>query len=303
MKTRLVPLLLCALLSALQPCLGGVPSFRSLWDEWGSRSKGRVLICTNSAKVLTPEEMKRISASHIKSVDVFPDTIRFTLSGGYDPATIRMALKPGYRAELDINGHPCVYRKDELPALLPKTAQYALTDSCFYLTFDLSPEFQEKGEKAWISGFLIADSIPEPGRRYPLRQITYAEGDPIIGWQTAMGEIATLQIAYMPECRKFFPADSLPAGLEKQRIILNSVDITGGYIEITEFKAAKRRGLASLKMRMAFSATLAGGRDRQYSLDIVVSDGQATFHQVQKTDLQPMLFEIDYGWQDSFCPI
>lgn len=263
--------------------------------------KDRVVVCVNSGKVLTDDEIRRVQQLWVKDMEVSEDTVRLTLRG---PSVVEVGkrLKPSYRAEMEIDGEKCRYSKDELTAYTPKTSQYMLSDSCFYLTFDLAPKFQTKGEKTWISMFMILDSIPEIGKKYPVSTVRYDENIPIKEWKKSDGSVVTLQMVYLPLCGKMRRPDMLVPELQNKRVILNSVDISNGYVEVLEFQAARRLTPGRIKLRTEFDVTLSGLETDDVVSTLSVRKGVITLSQVQEADIKPMLFEIDYGWQDRYLP-
>lgn len=297
MKKNIVSAILCL----FAVCFAFASGFRSLFDEKQPSWKGKVLVSANSGQVLTDGDLRRISVNHVKSIDVTGDTVRITLRG-LDVRAVESQLKPAYRAELSINGKKCKYSKDELPYSRPKTSQYMLSDSCFYLTFDLSPHYQTAGVKTWISGFIVTSGMPEKGRKYPLTSLEYDEDEPILPWKRSMGDVATLQVVYMPACKDYFHDGSLPEDLRRKCIVLSSVAISDGYVEVMEFKEPKGGRPASMKLRLEFNASLAGGENGEHSSDIKVGKSEISLVQVEKTDLEPMFFEMDYGWQYRYLP-
>lgn len=297
MKKNIVSAILCQ----LAVCFALASGYRTLFDEMQPSWKGKVLVSANSGQVLTDNDLKRIYANHVKAIDVTDDTVRFTLRG-LDVRAVESQLKPAYRAELTVNGKKCKYSKDELPYSRPKTSQYMLSDSCFYLTFDLSPQFQTVGVKTWISGFIVTEGLPEKGRKYPLTTLEYDEDEPILPWKRSMGDVATLQVVYMPACKDYFPDDSLQEDLRRKCIVLSSVAIIDGYVEIVEFKEAKGGRPASMKLRLEFNASLTGGEKGEHSSAIKVEKSEISLAQIEKTALEPMFFEMDYGWQHRYLP-
>ena len=267
----------------------------------GPPFKDKVTVCVNSGKVLCAEEIGRISRLWVKSMDVGADTVMLTLKG---PSIAAMGnrLKPAYRAEMKIEGEKCVYKKDEIPEFRPKTSQYMLSDSCFYLTFELSPDFQTKGEKTWISMLMVLDSLPEIGRHYPITGFELEEDNPIKEWSGGMGDVVTVQLAYMPLCSKIFANDAMTPAMKGKCMILNSTDVSDGYVEVVEFTPSLKSKPGRIKLKFQLEAEISGTNADRYSRRIKVSDGVITLNQVEATNLRPLLFEIDYGWGDSYVP-
>lgn len=265
----------------------------------GPPFKDKVTVCVNSGKVLCAEEIGRISNIWVQRMDVGADTVMLTLKGP-SIAAMGSRLKPAYRAEMKIEGEKCVYKKDELPEFRPKTSQYMLSDSCFYLTFELSPEFQTKGEKTWISMLMVLDSLPKVGRRYPLCRFEYDEDAPIKEWNRGAGYIATVQVAYLPPCHKVFPKDALIPAMKGKRVIMNSTAVNPGYVEVMGFHPSSGSKPGMMKLKTEFEVEVSVGGADGCSRRIVISDAVVTLNQVEATHLRPMLFEIDYGWGDSY---
>lgn len=275
--------------------------FRSLWDKRDNSWKGKTVYCTNSDRVLSENDMRHISANHINSIEISNDTIKISLRGGSDIHSLQKMLKPSYTCELSINESRCRYEKREIRSQKPKTAQYTISDSCFYLTFDISPEFQTKGIKTWMSFFIVTNAIPKPGTKFPIKTIIYNVDNPIKVWNTSDGDLAVVQIVHMPPCDDFFN-DSIAERHKNQRIILSSDQIINGQIEISEFNPGKSE-LASAKIKVELSASVSGGNNKEYSSTIYINNCTIDLYQIQKSNLPPMLFEIDYGWKDSYLPL
>lgn len=98
-----------------------------------------------------------------------------------------------------------VYRKEEPPYHTPKTTQYNISDSCFYLTLELSPKFQKSGEKADLSLFLFCDSLPSIGDKFPIIPVTFDDDNPIKQWTKETGNAAILQIDIFQKQKTYFP--------------------------------------------------------------------------------------------------
>lgn len=266
--------------------------------------KNKIVVCVNSGKILTADEIARVSNLWVKSIDIEVDTVKLVLKGPMAMTRgMNSRLKPAYRAEFRINGEKCRYSKDELPDFEPKSSQYMISDSCFYLTFDLDPKFQTHGEKTWMSVFMILEGRPERGRRYPISLVRYDEGNPIQEWNRSCGDIAAVQLVYMPPCRKVMDENILPTQKKGQRVILNSVEIKEGFIEVEEFSESRKSASAMMKMKAEFELVVRGGEADGLSQELSIKSGSIMLSQIQKTDLMPLIFEIDYGWQYRYLPL
>ncbi len=220
---------------------------------------------------------------------------------------IRDRIVRDYMAKIKINGKKYEYKKDIFRGLKPKSSQFAQSDSCFYLTFELSPLSQKKGEKTAISVFMIFDSKPEIGTSYPIVTIPENtngnENERIINWNRDMGNIVALQIAHMPLCKNYFAKDSVPTGHENDRIILNSFKISNGsmIIEKIEPYSEKSNDIA-IKLSFDFDAVVKGDNDESHATRLSVRDAKVALYLVEHTELEPTLFPIDYGWGYEYIP-
>lgn len=236
--------------------------------------KDKVLFCTNNNRVLTREQASKLDHMLIKSMDILPDTIKITLKGRSIPE-LQEQLEPAYRAEIKIGGKTCRYECDEIPAFVPKTSQYMISDTCFYLTFDIAPRFQTKGPGTWLSMFMALDSIPTKGRVYPLRPVSSLTGDSVVvEWDRTIGSVAAVQLALMPD--------------KSHREVINATPSAPSTISVEEFRIHKS-GLASIKLKFTITVTLPDNSTLPVNATI-------DLRQIQPTDLHPHIFEIDYDW-------
>lgn len=213
----------------------------------------------------------------------------------------------GYKARLEFNGQKCSFRQDLFRFIAAKPSQYNLTDSCFFLTFELSPMACVKGEKTALSVFVALDSLPETGVAYPLVSIPEnpeSDSNPIIRWTRATGGIAAIQMAHMPVCRKIKVLKGLiPESHQNDRIILNSSEITDGCIWFDEISPySKGSSDYYIRLHMSFNGLLKGGENNEIELPVSVRKAEATLYLVQHADIEPLMFPIDYGWGYAYLP-
>lgn len=263
---------LIILLAFISLSVSGKTLYEMLLDKG---CNGKVVYCTNNHSVLTQEQIEKLNHMLVKDFEMGADTVKVTLRGR-SALELQHELEPSYRADLRVGENRCRYTCDEIPSFMPKTSQYMLSDTCFYLTFDLAPRFQTSGERVWLSMFMALDSIPGRGDVYNLVSVRDAVGDStIVGWNRGMGDVSALQIMMMPD--------------KSSRDYRDLIPLKGGKVKIEQFKIHKS-GLASIKLRLTLEAVIKPGED------IVRVCGDINLMQIQKTDLQPCFFETDFAW-------
>lgn len=232
----------------------------------------------------------------------------FTASADTFYSTIYSSMiVKGYKAKVEFNGQKCSFRQDLFRFIASKPSQYNLTDSCFFLTFELSPLACNKGEKTAMSVFVALDSLPKTGISYPLVSIPESpdpDNNPIVRWTSDIGDIAAIQMSHMPVCNK---ANSLkgkiPESHQDERIILNSTEISDGYIRFDQIEPySKGSPDYYIKLHMAFNGLLTGGDDNEIEMPVTVRKAEVTLYLVQKAYIEPLMFPIDYGWGYTYLP-
>lgn len=262
----------------------------------------KVYICTNSGREISTEEYSSINHQFIKRIIATDDTVRVTLRGPGEHRADYSAMVNSYTADINLNGNRCKYLRQELPEASPKTSQYNYTDSCFYLTFELSPKFQTRGSKVALSAFLISDSIPVVGKRYPVRPLLLDPSDPITEWSRSSGETAVVQLTCFPLCKDVVPGRLLEPADEDKRVILSTTQVDG-YMEVTRVKRLKKSDMYSIDLRLEAAGIIRPDFFEGFEYPVEIKDGGIRLYLVEKSDLKPCLFAIDYAWPDNFIPV
>lgn len=253
----------------------------------------------NYGTVMSLDEFKRAQKEgQIKSLDICHDTIKVALKGIKIRVPEISEYRRCYSANLSVNEEKTAYRKDEIPTHVPKTTQYNLTDSCFYLTFGLSPKFQTQGKKMDISIFLFCDTIPCAGERIPIIPTSFDEDNPIKEWSRDIGRVAIMQIGYFPKATDILPQYYLTESTRDKRIILSTTE-TSGEIEILSVKRAKHPDQLEMKLRLNADASL---NHRDIDIPLHIKNGRIDLYQIENADIVPCFFEIDHIWPDPFIP-
>lgn len=266
-----------------------------------AQTEEKVYICTNSGREISAEEYRNINSQFIKGIITTDDTVRVTLKGPGEHRDAYREMVNSYAADFNLNGVRCKYLKQELPEATPKTSQYSYTDSCFYLTFELSPKFQTTGLPTGVSAFLVTDSLPVVGKRYPVTPLTLDPTDPIVVWSRASGEMAAVQITCFPLSSDALPSGHIPPADTDKRVILSTTDVTGS-MEVTAVRRLKNRDMYRIDLRLDASATIRPDFLDGFEYPVEIKDAAIKLYLVEKTDLKPCFFAIDYAWPDNFIP-
>lgn len=210
-----------------------------------------------------------------------------------------------YTAKMKINGDAVSYEHFTVHREKPQPLEYAESDSCFYLTFEISDLSQTSGVPCTANFFLILPERPAGGDSFSLRAIPESEDEsnPIVGWDRSLGPLAAVQICTVPRCREVFHPDSVPEGRSRDRIILSDISIDSGELRIEEIEP-RSKGDEDLYIKLTFSinATMAGGEDKRYRFPLAIADGKAELFYVKKEEMMPLLFPIDYNWGHIYIP-
>lgn len=264
------------------------------------RPKSRIIINTNYNTVMSEDEYNRLKQTEqIRSIDITPDTIKVTLYGKSIRIPNLSDYKKSYTANLLINNKRATYNKDEEPSHSPKTTQYNASDSCFYLTLGLSPKFQTKGEKMDLSVFLFCDSIPKAGDKFSIVPVTFDDDNPIKQWTKHTGNAAILQIGYFPKTKDVFPKELLSDSNKDKRVVLSTTEPTG-EIEVMSIKKGKYQEQLEMKVKLNAEAVF---YHEGLKIPINIKDGVINLYQIERQNLQPLFFEIDYAWPDTYVPV
>ncbi len=236
------------------------------------------------------------------------DLADFKVIEGTGSDTVRVTLKepkihiPGiseydrcYSADLSVNGRKHVFKRIELPSHSPKSTQYNLTDSCFYLTFSLSPQNQTKGEKMEVSIFIFSDSIPHQGQRFKIITPGFNEDNPIMEWTRDIGFIAVMQVGFFPKASDIYPASD---SINDRRIALSTINFTG-EMEVLSIKPGKYQDQLEIELGLTATAILDSEQYDTLSIPLNIN-GKISLFQTEHADIVPCFFIIDYGWPDLF---
>lgn len=262
----------------------------------------RVIINENYGTEMSQEQLDRADrAKLIKSIDIDGDTLRVSFRGPKLTIPDLSDYKRSYSADLIINGEKTLFRKKEIPSFTPKSSQYNLTDSCFYLSFDLSPRFQTKGVKMHISVFLFSDSVPSKGQRYQISAPSFDENNPIIGWTKEMGNMAVIQVGYFDEAEKIFDKSIVSDSIWDKRLVLSTMEFSGS-VEVISVRRSKSHNQLGMEMKIIAEATLSSNYfdNIRVPLDI---DGRVRLYQIEKADILPCYFEMEFCWPDYLIPV
>lgn len=267
-------------------------------------SDNRVIVCTNSGKWITEAEYRSINQRFIKKIAIKQvpddaDTIYVTLKGPGENRTEWSNLVKSYSATMNINGIKCSYLKNELKTFTPRTSQYNFSDSCFYLTFELGSQFQTHGLMSSLSIFLITDSIPVVGQRYTIGSITVSDDNPIEDWTSVTGERAAVQVTCYPLCKDVLQEPFLTPENEDKRIILSSADLSG-EIEIKKIEKIKKSDMYRMHLRLNADGVIRPKFLEGFEYPVRIKDADIRLGLVERADLRPCLFTIDYSWPDNY---
>lgn len=212
-----------------------------------------------------------------------------------------------YRAKMNVFGEKVAYEHYTVHRETPQPVEYAETDSCFYLTFEISELSQsDRGVPTTLNFFIVTPTRPRSGDTFPLVGIPESddESNPIVQWTRAVGPIAAVQVFALPRYRDIFAEDSVPEGHLRDRITLTDRSIDSGTITIEEIEP-RSKGSDDLYVRLRFDdlrATLEGGEENRYSFPVSITAGVAELHYVKHEQMMPLLFPIDYKWADTYTP-
>lgn len=211
-----------------------------------------------------------------------------------------------YRAKMQVYGQKIGYEHYTVHNEKKQPLEFAETDSCFYLTFEISELSQsDKGVPTTLNFFLITPRRPQKGDSYTLTSIPESddENNPIVAWDRSVGTMAAVQVFALPRCREVFAADSVPAGHGRDRIILTDRSIDAGTLTIEEIEP-RSKGSEDLyiKLRFDLRATMAGGEDDLHTFPIDIRGGEAELFYVKREEMMPLIFPIDYKWADIYVP-
>lgn len=238
------------------------------------------------------------SKRRIKTIDTDSDTVKVTVKGPKIHIPDISEYNRCYSANLSVNGKKHIFKRIEIPSHTPKLTQYNLTDSCFYLTFSLSAQTQTKGEKMEVSVFLFSDSVPYQGQRFKIVTPSFHEDNPIMEWTKDTGCVAVMQVGYFPKASDIFPDSN---SINDKRIALSTVNFTG-EMEVLSIKPAKYQNQLEIELSITAKATL--DSEHYENLNIPLNlNGKINLFQIERADIVPCSFKIDYEWPEYLIPI
>ena len=264
-----------------------------------STPEPRVIICTNSGLRITHEQYHNINQYFIKEVDIKGDTLWVTLKGPSQTLPDFSRLKESYRADMRVNGERCLYHKRELSETTPKTTQYNQSDSCVYITFEVSPPYQTDGMRTSLSLFCILDSMPQPGEQLAITPMPVGEETPIVEWNSHAGQLVCAQVTCLPRCDEILPANYRNESTEGKLVILSSTDVTGN-MEITGVKTDKKGKLQGLNLKLDLDCVMRPDFLDGFEWPVRIRDANITLCQLEKAPLRPSLYRIDHAWPEHF---
>lgn len=267
-----------------------------------SQIMGKVIISENYGTVMSYEQFKKLEeGGFVKSIDASADTVRVTLKGPKIHIPNLSDYKRSYSANLKVNGAKTVYQKEEIPSYTPKSTQYNLSDSCFYLTFGLSPKFQTKGVKMDLSLFLFSDSIPAIGVKFRIIKPAFNENNPIMAWTQEVGYVAVMQVGYFPETKDVVSKEFLTDSIRSKRLVLSSMDFNG-EVEVLSVNRGKHNDLLEMELGIDAKTELVSDYIEGIKIPLNIN-GKIKLDQTERADLTPCYFEIDYVWPEYLIPL
>ncbi len=81
-------------------------------------------------------------------------------------------------------------------------------------------------------------------------------------------------------------------------MVLSTTEPTG-EIEIMSIKKGKYQEQLEMKLKLDADAVF---YYKNLRIPISINDGVITLYQVERQNLQPLYFEIDYAWPDTYLP-
>lgn len=264
-----------------------------------SSSEPRTIIVTNSGLKISREQYRTINHHFIEAIDSKPDTLLITLKGPSQNTADFSRLKESYHAEMKVNGIQCVYHKRELPEFTPKTTQYNLSDSCVYITFEITPPFQTEGLRTSLSVFCILDSVPSPGDTFEVTPMPVDKENPIVEWQRGEGDLVCAQITCLPSADEVLPTESRSEANEGKLVILSSSDVTG-KMTVTGVKTDKKGRLLGLNVLMSLDCVMRPDFVEGWEWPVSIRDAHITLSMIEQAKLRPTLYQIEYAWPEHF---
>lgn len=264
-----------------------------------AESERKIIINENYGTIMNYEQFKKYEKEgQIKTIDNISDTIKVTLKGPKLSIPDISEYKRSYSANLSVNGKKHVFKSIEVPSFTPKPTQYNLTDSCFYLTFSLSPRNQIKGGKMDVSIFLFCDSIPHKGQKFKFIAPNFNEDNPIIEWTKNIGNVAVMQVGYFPKATDVL---SDLSSMSDKRIVLSTSNFTG-EIEVLSIRQGKYNDQFEIELRLEAKAKLCSEHFPDFSMPLDI-EGKISLYQIESADIVPCFFEIEHEWPEYLIPL